>query len=117
MSRKVSIQKVAAREQIAATLISLWKKQAEDAMVERFQPKPKGRRKAEMPAENAEQMQKIKNESRKIKIKASHLESSLKESKKRVAMLEAKLGDVCAVLGYKLVKVRRARKEKAAKKG
>ena len=117
MSRKVSIQKVAAREQIAATLISLWKKQAEDAMVERFQPKPKGRRKAEMPAENAEQMQKIKNESRKIKIKASHLESSLKESKKRVAMLEAKLGDVCAVLGYKLLKVRRARKEKAAKKG
>ena len=116
MSRKVSIQKVAARENIAATLISLWKKQAEDAMAERFQPKPKGRRKVETPVDNSELVKKIKNETRKVKIKASHLESALKESKKRVATLEAKLGDVCAALGYKLVKVRRSRRAKVNKK-
>lgn len=116
MSRKVSIQKVAVRENIAATLISLWKKQAEDAMAERFQPKPKGRRKAETPVDNGEQMKKIKNETRKVKIKAAHLEYSLKESKKRIATLEAKLSDVCAAMGYKLVKVRRSRRAKVDKK-
>ena len=41
LSRKRSIQRIGEEKGIAPTLISLWKKQAEDAMSERFQPRPK----------------------------------------------------------------------------
>ncbi|MBR5875250.1 MAG: transposase [Akkermansia sp.] len=111
LSRKHSIQDVAKEKGIAATLISLWKKQAEDAMTARFQPQPKGRRKVEKPVEVVTADAKsLKNDVRKAKIKAAHLEASLKESKKRVALLEQQLGELCAALGYKLVKVRNPRK-------
>lgn len=115
LSRKRSIQDVAKEKGIAATLISLWKKQAEDAMAARFQPRPKGRRKVEKTEEcAAAETKSLKNDARKAKIKASHLESSLKESKKRVALLEQQLGELCAVLGYKLVKARKTRKSRKA---
>ncbi len=115
LSRKRSIQDVAKEKGIAATLISLWKKQAEDAMASRFQPQPKGRRKVK----NTEvcvaaEAKTLKNDARKAKIKASHLESSLKDAKKRVALLEHQLGELCAALGYKLVKARKPRKSRKA---
>ena len=115
LSRKRSIQDIAKEKGIAATLISLWKKQAEDAMVARFQPQPKGRRKVEKPVEViTPDTKSLKNDVRKAKIKAAHLDASLKESKKRVAVLEQQLGELCSALGYKMIKARKPRKPRKA---
>lgn len=115
LSRKHSIQDVAKEKGIAATLISLWKKQAEDAMAARFEPQPKGRRKTVKPAEeSAADTKSLKNEARKAKIKAAHLDTSLKEAKKRVALLEQQLATLCQALGYRLVKARKSRKSRKA---
>jgi transposase-like protein len=111
LSRKSSIQKIAKEKGIAPTLISLWKKQAEDAMFERFQPRPKGRRKVEKKEEPASpQIRAAKNEARKVKIKAAHLESSLKDAKSRISELEQQISALVATLGFKLVKMRKPRK-------
>lgn len=111
LSHKHSIQDIASEKKIAATLISLWKKQAEDAMYARFQPQPKGRRKMVKPMEVVDADTKsIKNDARKAKIKAAHLDASLKAAKKRVAVLEQQLGELCATLGYKMIKARTPRK-------
>lgn len=115
LSRKRSIQDIAKDKGIAATLISLWKKQAEDAMTARFQPQPKGRRKVEKPVQIVTTDTKaLKNDARKAKIKAAHLESSLKDAKKRVAVLEQQLGELCSALGYKMIKARTPRKSRKA---
>ncbi len=108
LSRKCSIQHIAKEKNIAPTLISLWKKQAEDAMEARFRPQPKGRRKLEkneVPV--TPQLRAAKNDARKAKIKASHLDASLKEAKSRISELEQQISSLVAVLGYKLVKARR----------
>ncbi|MDO5470768.1 MAG: transposase [Akkermansia sp.] len=115
LSKKTTIQKVAKEKQIAPTLISLWKKQAEDAMMARFQPQPKGRRKitpAVAPADA--DTRSLKNEARKAKIKAAHLEASVKEMKARCAKLEDLLSGLTATLGYKMVKARTSRKGRKA---
>lgn len=115
LSKKTTIQKVAKEKQIAPTLISLWKKQAEDAMMARFQPQPKGRRKitpAVAPADA--DTRSLKNEARKDKIKAAHLEASVKEMKARCAKLEDLLSGLTATLGYKMVKARTSRKGRKA---
>ena len=52
MNRKTTIQKVCKEKQIAATLISLWKKQAEEAILERFASSRPGRRKLEPSADD-----------------------------------------------------------------
>ena len=106
-----SIQKIGEDKGIAPTLISLWKKQAEDAMLERFQPRPKGRRKIEKPdAAASPQLRAAKNEARKAKIKAAHLDASLKEAKTRISELEQQISSLVATLGFKLVKMRKPRK-------
>ena len=51
MNRKTTIQKIANQKGIAPTLVSLWKKQAEDAILERFVGTRPGRRKAEVSPE------------------------------------------------------------------
>ena len=56
----------------------------------------------------------IKNDARKAKIKAAHLEASLKESKARCAKLEEQIGAIVTTLGCKMVKVRTPRKQKKA---
>lgn len=115
LSKKTTIQKVAKEKQIAPTLISLWKKQAEDAMMARFQPQPKGRRKitpAVAPADA--DTRSLKNEARKAKIKAAHLEASVKEMKARCAKLEDLLSGLTSTLGYKMVKARTSRKIRKA---
>lgn len=115
LSRKTSIQKVAKEKNIAPTLISLWKKQADDAMKSRFQPQPKGRRKAvAASAPVAADVRVLKNEARKAKIKAAHLEASLKEARSRAAKLEEQVATLAAALGYKLVKARRPRRSRKA---
>ena len=48
LTRKTTIQKVAKEKNVAPTLISLWKKQAEDAILERFTGTRPGRRKVEI---------------------------------------------------------------------
>lgn len=116
LSKKTTIQKVAKERGIAATLISLWKKQAEDAMLARFQPQPKGRRKtvtAAAPAACADSRG-LKNDVRKAKIKAAHLEASVKEMKARCAKLEELLAGLTGAMGYKMVKVRTPRKSRKA---
>ncbi len=115
LSKKVSIQKVAEDKKIAPTLISLWKKQAEDAMMARFQPQPKGRRKSKPePAPMDTDSRSLKNEARKAKIKAAHLEASLKEMKARYARLESQIGALVSTMGSRMVKVRTPRKQKNA---
>lgn len=115
LSKKVSIQKVAEDKKIAPTLISLWKKQAEDAMMARFQPQPKGRRKSKPePAPMDADSRALKNEARKAKIKAAHLEASLKEMKARYAKLESQIGALVSTMGSRMVKVRTPRKQKNA---
>ena len=111
LARKRSIQDIAKDKGIAATLISLWKKQAEDAMSARFRPQPKGRRKVEKPVEVVTvDTKSLKNDARKAKIRASHLEASLKETKARCARLEEQVGALVTTLGCRMVKVRTPRK-------
>lgn len=115
-SRKKTIQHIAKEKGIAPTLISLWKKQAEDAMAERFSSRSKGTRKAEPGSgANAAASKRIKNEARKAKLRAAHLEVSLKDAKKRLSVMEAQLTELLAAVGYKMVKVRRPRQNKKNK--
>ena len=110
-SKKTTIQKVAKEKGIAPTLISLWKKQAEDAMMARFQPQPKGRRKSKPEeAPVTPESSSLKNDARKAKIKAAHLEASLQETKARCARLEEQVGALVTTLGCRMVKVRTPRK-------
>ncbi len=111
LSRKTSIQKIAREKGIAATLISLWKKQAESAMLARFQPQPKGRKKV-VPAvvTTPADLRALRNETRKAKIKAAHLETSLKEARARLAQVEDMLRTMAGAAGYKMVKTRRPRR-------
>ena len=111
-SKKAKIQDVAKKKGIAPTLISLWKKQAEDAMVSRFQPQPKGRRKSTPTVVACDNDKELKNDARKAKIKAAHLEASLRETKARCARLEEQLSAMAASLGYRMVTVRTPRKGK-----
>ncbi len=114
LSKKTTIQKVSKEKGIAATLISLWKKQAEEAMLARFQPQPKGRRKSTPAASSAAGTRSLKNDARKAKIKAAHLESSVKEMKARCAKLEEQIAAMAGAMGYKMVKVRATRKSRKA---
>ena len=84
MNRKTTIQKIAKEKNIAPTLVSLWKKQAEDAILE----------------------------ARTAKTRATRLESALKNAKSRVAALESSVRDLAAVMGCKLVKAVRPRRKK-----
>ncbi len=115
LSKKINIQKVAKEKGIAPTLISLWKKQALDAMAARFQPQPKGRRKTkvEVVASSDTGLKSARNEARAAKIKASHLENSLREAREKLGQLEEQLKGLAATMGCELTK---ARKHRAARK-
>ncbi len=117
LSKKTTIQKVAKEKGIAATLISLWKKQALDAIEERFQAKPKGRPKMvrdEAPA--AEQLKTARKETRGARIKAAHLETSLRETRVKLAAFENALKPLVAGMGYTLVKEKASRKPRKSRK-
>lgn len=111
LSRKTSIQKVSKEKSIAPTLVSLWKKQAEDAIAARFQPQPRGRRKSAEPkvAEPKAVVREMKAELRKARTKATRTETSLKNAKAQIAVLESGVNALAEAMGCTL--------RKAAKKG
>lgn len=111
LSRKTSIQKVSKEKNIAPTLVSLWKKQAEDAIAARFQPQPRGRRKSAEPkvAEPKAVVREMKAELRKARTKATRTETSLKNAKAQIAVLESGVNALAEAMGCTL--------RKAAKKG
>ncbi len=111
LSRKTNIQKVARAKGIAPTLISLWKKQGLDAMLARFQPQPKGRKKSvpeSGPTADCD-TRAARNEARAAKIRASHLENSLRETRAKLQGVESQVQAMAESLGCKLVKARTPR--------
>lgn len=111
MARKTTIQKLSAEKGIAATLISLWKKQAEEAIAARFQPQPRGRRKSVEKTVTADARE-LKTELRKAKTRATRTETALKKSKERIADLEAGVSALAFSMGCKLIRARRPRRSK-----
>ncbi len=118
ISKKTTIQKVAKEKGIAATLISLWKKQALDAMEARFRPQPKGRPKATaaVAAAPMDELKAARNEARSAKIKAAHLEISLRETREKLARVEEQLQAFAAIVGCTVVKVRKPRAPRKPRK-
>lgn len=115
LTKKTTIQKIAKEKNVAPTLVSLWKKQAEDAIYARFQPQPRGRRKATATkAEAKTSLHNCRAEARKAKARAKRLEAKLKESRERVEALEAGLRKLAEGLGCRVVKARRPRRAKKA---
>ncbi len=116
LSKKTSIQKVAQERGIAPTLISLWKKQALDAMQARFEPQPKGRKKLtpELAPSVEKDMKATRNAARSAKIRASHLENALRDARGKLATLENHLQTLAGSMGCKLVKERAPRKPRKA---
>lgn len=114
MNRKTTIQKIAKEKGIAPTLVSLWKKQAEDAILERFVGTRPGRRKAEVsPDEVKGELRGARIDARTAKTRATRLEASLKAAKARIAVLEEGVRGMAAEMGCKLVKATRPRRKKA----
>lgn len=115
LTKKTTIQKIAKEKNVAPTLVSLWKKQAEDAIFARFQPQPRGRRKTTASkAEAKSSIQSSRVEARKAKTRAKRLEAKLKESRERVEVLETGLRKLVEELGFRMVKARRPRRAKKA---
>ena len=104
LSRKATIQKIAAQKNIAPTLISLWKKQAEDAVYARFQPQPRGRRKAVAvtTAQPKASTMELRAELRKTRTKLTRTENALKAARERLEGLESGLKGMAEVMGCKL---------------
>ena len=105
LSRKTTIQKIAAKKNIAPTLISLWKKQAEDAVYARFQPQPRGRRKAAAAATAVQpkaSMTELRAELRKTRTKLTRTETALKAARERLEGLERGVKGMAEVMGCKL---------------
>ena len=114
MNRKTTIQKIAKEKGIAPTLVSLWKKQAEDAIMERFVGTRPGRRKMEVtPDDVKEELRKARIEARTSKTRATRLEAAVKVAKARIAVLEAGVRGMAAEMDCKLVKATRPRRKKA----
>lgn len=114
MNRKTTIQKIANEKGIAPTLVSLWKKQAEDAILERFVGTRPGRRKVEAsPEEVKGELRTARIEARTAKTRATRLESALKAARTRIAVLESGVRGMAAEMGCKLVKATRPRRRKA----
>lgn len=116
LSRKTTIQKISAQKNIAPTLVSLWKKQAEDAIAARFQPQPRGRRKSATPkvAEPKADMRTLKAELRKARTKATRTETSLKAAKAQLAAMESGVAALVDAMGSKLRKVNKPRRARKA---
>lgn len=114
MNRKTTIQKIAKEKGIAPTLVSLWKKQAEDAIKDRFASTRPGRRKVETTADDIKgDLRTARIDARTAKTRATRLETSLKNAKARVAALEAAVRELAGVMGCKLVKEKQPRRKKA----
>ena len=112
MNRKVTIQKIAKEKGVAATLVSLWKKQAEDAVLERFTGTRPGRRKVDVaPEDMKEELRKARIEARTAKTRATRLEQALKKNREKVAVLERGVRGLVESMGGKVVKSTRRQKK------
>ncbi len=116
LSKETTIQQLAQEKGIAATLISLWKKQALEAMEARFRPQPKGRPKAAPTAAPTAEMKATRNEARSAKIKAKHLENSLHDAREKLAAMEAQLQAMASIMGCTVEKVRKPRAPRKPRK-
>lgn len=113
LTRKTTIQKVAKEKNVAPTLISLWKKQAEEAILERFVDSRPGRRKVEVSADDVkEELRVARIAARTSKTRATRLEGALKTAKARVAELEQGVRNMAATMGCKLTKAKRPLRQK-----
>ncbi|MEE1265613.1 MAG: transposase [Akkermansia sp.] len=113
LTRKTTIQKVAKEKNVAPTLISLWKKQAEDAIMERFVGTRPGRRKVEACSDDVkEELRVARIAARTAKTRATRLEGALKTAKTRIAELEQGVRNMAAAMGCKLAKAKRPRRKK-----
>lgn len=111
-----SIQKIAKEKDIVPTLVSLWKKQAVDAINDRFTTVTRGRRKATTTkAEVKEDGRVMRGELRKARARATRAEHAMESMRERLSALENAVEAMTAALGCKMVKVRRARGRKASK--
>lgn len=108
-----TIQKVAAEKNIVPTLISLWKKQAEEAILSRFENSTPGRRKSAEPKATTADTRSLRAELRKNKTRATKAENKLKEVTARLAAMEQCVQNMGAAMGCKLVKKRNKRTRKA----
>lgn len=114
MSRKTTIQKLSKEKNVAATLVSLWKKQAEEAILERFAGRRPGRRKVESSADEVkDELRLARIAARTAKTRATRLENALKNAKARAAALENGVKTLAAEMGCKMVKAVRPRRKKA----
>lgn len=114
MSRKTTIQKLSKEKNVAATLVSLWKKQAEEAILERFAGRRPGRRKVEASADEVkDELRLARIAARTAKTRATRLENALKNAKARAAALENGVKTLAAEMGCKMVKAARPRRKKA----
>lgn len=114
MSRKAKIQNIAKEKNIAATLVSLWKKQAEDAVLERFSSSRPGRRKIEPNADDMKgDIRSARLAARTAKTRATRLEASLKSARARIATLEKAIQELAELAGCKTNKTTRASRKKA----
>lgn len=114
LTRKTTIQKVAKEKNVAPTLISLWKKQAEDAVLERFASARPGRRKVEVSADDMkDELRAARIAARTAKTRATRLDRSLKTAKTRIAELENGVRNLAGAMGCKLTKATRVRRKKA----
>ena len=112
--RDNTIQKVAAEKNIVPTLISLWKKQAEEAVLERFSATRPGRRKIEPSADEMKgDVRTARLAARSAKTRASRLEASLKAARARIATLENAIQELAELAGCKSPKVTRKSQKKA----
>ena len=113
LTRKTTIQKVAKEKNMAPTLISLWKKQAEEAILERFVGTRPGRRKVEACADDVkEELRVTRIAARTAKTRATRLEGALKTAKARIAELEQGVRNMAAAMGCKLTKAKRQLRKK-----
>lgn len=113
--RDNTIQKVAAEKNIVPTLISLWKKQAEEAILSRFENATPGRRKSTEPKAAAkEEARATRAELRRARTRATKAENKLRDVTERLTVLEQGVNAMSAAMGCKLVKKRAKRGSRKA---
>lgn len=113
--RDNTIQKVAAEKNIVPTLISLWKKQAEEAILNRFENATPGRRKSTEPKVAVkEDVRAARSELRRARTRATKAENKLKEVTERLTALEQGITAMSEAMGCKLVKKRAKRGSRKA---
>ncbi len=111
LSRKATLGKIAADTGISPTLISLWKRQALEAIHDRFVPRQRGRKKAPpvLSPEAERQLRAARDETRAAKLRAARLEGALSEALGKLEKTEGIMRSLVSVMGFRLLKPTHAR--------